>query len=52
MGRDREHRMTELVLDQMGERRQPERGVDHEITVAAPHVPHVAAQQRVHMQAR
>jgi hypothetical protein len=31
--------MTELMLDELGQRREPERGVDDEIAVTATHVP-------------
>ena len=41
--------MAELALDEVGERCEPERGVDDEIAVTAPYVPHVAPQQRVHV---
>jgi hypothetical protein len=41
--------MTELMLDEVSEGREPERGVDHEIAVTAAYVPHVAPQQRMHM---
>ena len=49
VGRHGEHAMTELMLDEVSERREPERGVDDEIAVTAAYVPHVAPQQRMHM---
>ncbi len=47
VGRHSEERVADLVLDEVSERRETERGVDDEITVTSLHVPHVAPQQRV-----
>ena len=46
---DREHVMAELVVDQMPERTDPQRRVDHEVEVPSANVPDVAAQERMHV---
>ncbi len=47
VGRDRQQFVAHVVLDQVPQRTDPERRVDHEVELATAYVPHVASQERM-----